>query len=118
MALSPRSKKYMLIVLVCLIGGFLFYWYSLRPIVLARECATSASADARKLLASKVEITRDSTQKRTYASLLERNMYLRKDYLSFLSKCLLQHGIVKKEMFEDNSGDETPAGGETQNAGE
>jgi hypothetical protein len=74
-----------------LVFAVLFYWFQIRPIYIYRNCAVEASIDARKLLASKAAITTD-VRAAQYQSLMERNMYLRSDYESFLRKCLLFHG--------------------------
>jgi hypothetical protein len=77
---------------ILMIGGFLFYWYELRPIQIYRMCTQQASVDARNLLKSKADLAGDTTEGAQYKSLMEKNMYLRSDYNSFLQKCLLYYG--------------------------
>ncbi len=89
---SIRSRWAGLVALV-LLGAGLFYWYELRPIRLYRSCAAQASADARTLLQSKAEIAAGTDKGTAYAALMEKNMYLRTDYQSFLQKCLLHYGL-------------------------
>jgi hypothetical protein len=79
-----------------LVFAVLFYWFQIRPIYVYRQCAVDASIDARKLLASKAAITTDERAAQ-YQSLMDRNMYLRSDYESFLQKCLLFHGLAVPE---------------------
>jgi hypothetical protein len=77
-----------------------FFWTEIRPVYLYRRCAVEASVDARTLLASKAAIaTGDKAAQ--YQSLIDRNMYLRSDYESFLQKCLLVHGLPMVKMPEE-----------------
>lgn len=87
-------------ILVVLLLAFSFYWFELRPISLSRACANQASLDARKLLQSKAEIAKGTPQGREYQSLIDRNLYLRSDYESFLTKCLLHYNIQKPVLPE------------------
>lgn len=91
------------IILACL-GLLLFYWYEVRPIIVYRTCATQSSADSRLLLASKTEIAKGTPQGESYRKLMEKNMYLRSDYESFLNKCLLHYGFHLDEMQPEESG--------------
>ena len=102
-----RKRKGIVACVVLLIA--LFYWYEIRPIIVYRSCNTIASTDARKLLRSKAEIARGTEQQKAYLGLIERNMYLRSDYESFLQKCLLHHGMQMegKDAVEDDTADET-----------
>lgn len=86
-----RAHKTATTIVVVLALGF--YWYQLRPIVIARFCATQASMDARQLLKSKAEISKEKETRDSYLALAKKNMYLRSDYDSFLQKCLLHYGF-------------------------
>jgi hypothetical protein len=101
MAAIQRLRQYKWIIVIAAIGAFLFYWYEVRPITLYRSCAAQSSADARKLLASKAEIAKGTDKGTSYDQLIEKNMYLRSDYESFLSKCLLHYGLEKPTVVED-----------------
>ena len=90
------SKPGIWILLILLLGGFLFYWFQLRPTQLYRKCTEQSSADARKLLGSKFQIAQsggNTALATQYQDLISRNMYLRSDYNSFLRKCLLYYGL-------------------------
>jgi hypothetical protein len=76
-----------------IILGFSFYWFQLRPIRLYRQCTAESSADARKLLANKATIAQGTAIGNEYQNLLQKNMYLRTDFESFLRKCLLFYGL-------------------------
>lgn len=80
-------------LLLLLIIGFLFYWYEVRPIMVYRRCAAESSLDARKLLKSKSDIAKGTANGEMYKRLLEKNMYLRSDYESFMKKCLNYNGL-------------------------
>lgn len=80
-------------IIIALVGAFLFYWYQMRPIIVFRSCATQASADARMLLKSKADVSQGTSQGDAYNKLIEKNLYLRTDYESFLMKCLTFHGL-------------------------
>lgn len=86
-------KDYKWAVLFAAVAVMLFYWYELRPILVYRDCAEQSSIDARALLSSKAEIARGSPQGAAYDRLMEKNLYLRSDYESFLMKCLMYHGM-------------------------
>ncbi len=101
---GPLSKKTLKIAAVCLLGAFLFYWFQVRPIYTYRSCTVRASVDARKLLATKASLTSDKTQAAFYKDLVSKNMYLRKDYESFLSKCLLYYGLQVPSTITTGSG--------------
>jgi|GEM_PF-2733499 len=92
MTLSTHLKRNKWFYLA--IGAFivLFFWFEVRPIMAYRGCARDASTDARLLLRNKAEIATGS-KKQAYQDLIEKNMYLRTDYESFLYKCLLYQGI-------------------------
>jgi hypothetical protein len=89
--LSPFSAT---VVLALLVGAFLFYWFQLRPIYVYRGCVVQASADARLLLRSKTQLTQGSALGQQYQQLMQKNMYLRDDYNSFLQKCLMNYGLM------------------------
>lgn len=89
--LSPFSAT---VLIVLLVGAFLFYWFQLRPIYVYRGCVKQASSDARLLLASKVQLTGNTPLGQQYQQLLQKNMYLRTDYNSFLQKCLMNYGLM------------------------
>ncbi len=72
---------------------FGFYWYEIRPIMISRDCSVQASLDARALLRSKAEVTKEQATRDSYNALIAKNMYLRSDYESFLQKCLLHYGF-------------------------
>lgn len=86
-------KHYKWALLLAVLAMMLFYWYELRPIVVYRGCANQSSIDARVLLKNKAEISVGTTQGNSYARLMEKNLYLRSDYESFLLKCLMHHGM-------------------------
>jgi hypothetical protein len=86
-------KKYKWALILAFIALFCFYWYEMRPIMIFRGCAAQSSADARTLLRSKAEISKGTDQGNAYAKLIEKNLYLRSDYESFLTKCLTHHGL-------------------------
>ncbi len=90
---------------IALVG--LFYWFQIRPIRIYRYCNTQSSMDARKLLKSKEEVATPENKAR-YAPLLERNMYLRSDYESFLRKCLLYYGLPAFSLPTNPSPDAVP----------
>jgi hypothetical protein len=76
-----------------LIAAFLFYWSQIRPIRIYRSCTVQASVDAKSLLRSRAELAKGTPQAAAYESLVTRGMYLRADYQSMLSKCLLYYGM-------------------------
>lgn len=86
-------KHYKWALLLAALAVALFYWYELRPIIVYRGCAQQSSADARMLLKNKAEISAGTPQGMGYAKLIEKNLYLRSDYESFLMKCLMHHGM-------------------------
>lgn len=90
--------------LLILIGAFLFYWYEVRPMYTYRTCTELASVDARKLVATKATLAGGGEQAAFYKNLQEKNMYLRKDYESFLGKCLLYYGLPVPASIEMGSG--------------
>lgn len=109
MAFARALRDHKWIVIIAILGASLFYWYEIRPIRLYRSCAFQASADARTLLASKADIARGTDKGAGYQSLIEKNMYLRSDYESFLSKCLLYYGLQAPKKDESgNQGVEEP----------
>ncbi len=81
-------------MVIALTGVFLFYWFQIRPVRVYRSCVIQSSADARKLLMSKAELSKNTKDGAAYQQLLERNMYLHSDYKSFLQKCLLYYGLA------------------------
>lgn len=89
-ARSPRSYTWP--ILVVGIALFAFYWFEMRPMMVYRACAEQSSADARALLANKADLAAGTTQGATYRQLLDKNLYLRSDYESFLMKCLTYEG--------------------------
>ncbi len=91
-----RARKW--VIVTALVLGFLFYWFQLRPIYMYRACAQQASADARTLLRSKADLAKGSKNAKAYAQLVEKNMYLRTDYESFLRKCLLYYGLPEDAL--------------------
>jgi hypothetical protein len=91
--MSTRTRQALWILPVLLLGGFLFYWYEIRPIRLYRQCAIEASTDARALLRSKAQVSQGTPKAAEYQRLIDQNLYLRSDYESFLKKCLLFHGL-------------------------
>lgn len=88
-----RDPRVLLTAFGAVIVLFLFYWFQLRPIYVYRGCVERASADARKLLGTKYQLTDDQNIKKQYESLIMKNMYLRADFDSFLRKCLLYYGM-------------------------
>ena len=90
--------KYKWAIIFIAIGAFLFYWYQIRPIQTYRFCATQASLDARKLLTSKAQIAKGTEQGKAYATMVQKNMYLRSDYESFVRKCLLYYGFQMQSV--------------------
>lgn len=84
--------KYKWAIFLSCVAIFLFYWYEIRPIRIYRGCASQASVDARLLLRSKADIAKGTEKGAAYADLIQKNMYLRSDYESFLQKCLLYYG--------------------------
>jgi hypothetical protein len=103
---APRRTHRIYVVAALLIGAALFYWYEIRPIRVYRRCSVEASMDARALLQSKAAIaTGDNAAE--YQSLIDRNMYLRSDYQSFLSKCLLYYGLPVPTTVETASGSQS-----------
>jgi cytochrome c oxidase assembly factor CtaG len=102
--MSQSSKKKVWIALLLLLGAFLFYWFQVRPITTYRNCTVLASSDARKLLASKASLATDKAQKEFYTALQQKNMYLRKDYESFLAKCLLYYGLPVPAQIDAGTG--------------
>jgi hypothetical protein len=101
---SSSARKKVWLGLLILIGAFLFYWYEIRPIATYRNCTELASSDARKLVASKASLAKDKTQADFYKTLTQKNMYLRKDYESFLAKCLLYYGLPVPPTIDAGSG--------------
>lgn len=85
--------KYKWPLALVVVGSFLFYWYEIRPIRTYRFCAAQASFDAKKLLASKAQISKGTEQGKAYASMVSKSMYLRSDYVAFLDKCLMYYGM-------------------------
>ena len=85
-----KNRKLYTILAVLL---FFFYWFQMRPIQINRDCAETASANAQKLLVSKVNLTTDADQRAAYQDMVSKNMYLRTDYESFYIKCLRNEGI-------------------------
>lgn len=92
MRLSAFLKAHKWAIFLCAVALFLFYWFELRPIWIYRSCTRQASVDARKLLASKAQIAKGTEQGAAYEQLIQKNMYLRSDYESFLTKCFLYYG--------------------------
>jgi hypothetical protein len=101
---SRSTRRQLWLGLLILIGAFLFYWYEVRPITMYRKCTEIASVDARKLVASKATLATDEQQSAFYKNLQQKNMYLRKDYESFLGKCLLYYGLPVPASIEMGSG--------------
>lgn len=98
-------KTYKWALILAVIAVSLFYWYEIRPIRVYRGCAVQASADARRLLGSKAEIAKGTDKGVSYQKLIEKNMYLRTDFESFLQKCLLYYGMeLPKEPEESLEG--------------
>ncbi len=89
------------LLLVCVAGG-LFYWYELRPTSIYRQCAVQASVDARTLIQSKADMAGDSSQGDALRKLIEKNLYLRTDYESFVLKCLLHYGYQIVPVSDEN----------------
>ncbi len=85
-------QRYKWAIALFAVAAFLFYWYEIRPIQVYRSCARQASLDARLLLKSKADIAKGTEKGAAYADLIQKNMYLRSDYESFLQKCLLYYG--------------------------
>ena len=85
-----KNKWFILVVLVV---GFSLYWTHIRPVRLSRECLAQASVDARKLLQSKADVAKGTPQGAEYKKLIDKNLYLRSDYESFLIKCLTYNGL-------------------------
>ncbi len=93
MKMTLFKNKWFILVIVFLI--LWFYWFEVRPISLSRMCATQSSADARALLKSKADVSKGTPIGKEYQSLIDKNLYLRADYESFLGKCLLHYNISK-----------------------
>lgn len=89
-------------IILVLVALFLFYWYEMRPIMVYRNCATQASIDARMLLGNKAEMAKATPQGEAYNRLIEKNLYLRTDYESFLMKCLMYHGMQIVPVSEEH----------------
>lgn len=87
------TNKWFLLVILLIAGSF--YWFQVRPIYLSRGCAVQASADARMLLQTKAEVSKGTKNGAEYQQLIDKNLYLRSDYESFLTKCLLHHNISR-----------------------
>lgn len=85
-----HNKK---VLALCCVGVFLFYWFEIRPVQIYRSCLVQSSVDARKLLASKAEMTKGTDKGKAYQGLVDRGMYLRDDYESFMQKCLMFYGM-------------------------
>lgn len=86
------------IILALLASIFLFYWFEVRPVKLYRACAAQASGDARTLLRSKAALAKGAKNAQTLEQMVEKNMYLRSDYESFLRKCLLYYGLPQDAL--------------------
>lgn len=97
------SKRYRWVLIVTCLAGGLFYWYELRPTSIYRQCAMQASIDSRALIQSKADMAGDTSQGDALRKLIEKNLYLRTDYESFVMKCLLHFGYqivpVEEEDF-------------------
>jgi hypothetical protein len=99
-------------ILIILAAVFLFYWYELRPVWAYRSCSRQASVDARALLRSKAEIAKGTSKGASYQKLIDKNMYLRSDYESFLQKCLIYYGLTMPPAMQKgtaSSGEEVGA---------
>lgn len=90
-------------IVLAVVAAFLFYWFQVRPISTYRSCVRQASIDARKLVASKLELAKDRKQIEYYQGLKDKNMYLRADYDSFLTKCMLYYGLNPVSVSTDES---------------
>jgi hypothetical protein len=101
---SPSARRQLWLGLLIIIGAFLFYWYEVRPIATFRKCTEIASVDARKLVATKATLAAGGEEAAFYQNLQQKNMYLRKDYESFLGKCLLYYGLPVPASIEMGSG--------------
>lgn len=95
-------KKYRWPIILAVVAVFLFYWYEVRPVFIYRRCTAQASMDARTLLASKAELSKGTEQGEAYAGLIAKNLYLRSDYESFLTKCLAYHGLQIMPLDEES----------------
>lgn len=94
---------------VVLVAVVSFYWYEVRPIVIARQCSSQASMDARLLVRSKAELAKEKDARASYAELAKKNMYLRNDYDSFLQKCLLHYGFLLVKISGDPTAEASSA---------
>ena len=84
-----RNKKVIIIVLV---GLFLFYWFQLRPGRISRACMSTATVNAKDLLSKKAITTAEADKRKTYQQLSDQGMYLRSDWESFYKKCMRTYG--------------------------
>ena len=85
-----KKSIILLIVLVTVAGGFLFYWYELRPSYIKTNCVETAEAQAQNTIRQKAEMKGKGSKLEDTAN---RGLYLKGDYDSYYEKCLNEKGL-------------------------